>query len=70
MSTLLGSASPVAGTRACACGHPEHEHDAIVHPSLLEAQMAELLPRSAIVVQESSTARTTLLPFGYQAMPW
>ena len=48
----------------------EHEHDAIVHPSLLEAQMAELLPRSAIVVQESSTARTTLLPFGYQAMGW
>jgi len=32
--------------------------------------MAELLPRSAIVVQESSTARTTLLPFGYQAMGW
>src|SRR6266540_3974687 len=48
----------------------EHEHDAIVHPSLLEAQMAALLPRSAIVVQESSTARTTLLPFGYQAMGW
>src|SRR6266545_2391387 len=48
----------------------EHEHDAIVHPSLLEAQMAALLPRNAIVVQESSTARTTLLPFGYQAMGW
>ncbi|HLQ23867.1 MAG TPA: thiamine pyrophosphate-binding protein, partial [Gemmatimonadales bacterium] len=48
----------------------EHEHDAIVHPSLLEAQMTELLPRSAIMVQESSTARTTLLPFGYQAMGW
>ncbi len=48
----------------------EHEHDTIVHPSLLEAQMAELLPRNSIMVQESSTARTTLLPFGYQAMGW
>lgn len=48
----------------------EHEHDTIVHPSVLEAQMADLLPRETIVVQESSTARTTLIPFGYQAMAW
>ncbi|OLC34125.1 MAG: hypothetical protein AUH81_12805 [Candidatus Rokubacteria bacterium 13_1_40CM_4_69_5] len=48
----------------------EHEHDATVHPSLLEAQMAELLPRHSIMVQESSTARTTLLPFGDHAMGW
>ncbi len=48
----------------------EHEHDAIVHPSVLEAQMAALLPRNTIMVQESSTARTTLIPFGYQAMAW
>jgi benzoylformate decarboxylase len=48
----------------------EHEHDTIVHPSLLEAQMAAVLPRSAVMVQESSTARTTLLPFGHQAMGW
>src|SRR6266478_3027601 len=32
--------------------------------------MAELLPRNSIMVQESSTARTALLPFGYQAMGW
>jgi benzoylformate decarboxylase len=48
----------------------EHEHDAIVHPSLLEAQMAAALPRDTFMVQESSTARTTLLPFGHQAMGW
>jgi benzoylformate decarboxylase len=48
----------------------EHEHDTLVHPSLLEAQLAELLPRDAAMVQESSTARTTLLPFGHQGMAW
>ena len=48
----------------------EHEHDTIVHPSVLEAQMAELLPKTGIMVQESSTARTTLIPFGHQAMAW
>jgi benzoylformate decarboxylase len=48
----------------------EHEHDPIVHPSVLEAQLADLLPRNAIMVQESSTARTTLIPFGHQAMAW
>ncbi len=48
----------------------EHEHDAIVHPSLLEAHLAEVLPRNSVMVQESSTARTTLLPFGYDGMAW
>jgi benzoylformate decarboxylase len=48
----------------------EHQNDTIVHPSMLEAQLAELLPRHAMMVQESSTARTTLLPFGHQAMGW
>jgi benzoylformate decarboxylase len=48
----------------------EHEGDTIVHPSVLEAQLAQLLPRDAIMVQESSTARTTLLPLGYQGMGW
>jgi benzoylformate decarboxylase len=48
----------------------EHEHDTIVHPSVLEAHMAELLPRHTTMVQESSTARTTLLPFGHQGMAW
>ena len=48
----------------------EHEHDPIVHPSVLEAHLAELLPRNSMMVQESSTARTTLLPFGHQAMGW
>src|SRR5881409_1020277 len=48
----------------------EHQHDPIVHPSVLEAQLAELLPRNSIMVQESSTARTALLPFGYREMGW
>ena len=48
----------------------EHEHDAIVHPSFLEAQMADILPRDTVMVQESSTARTTLMSFGYDAMAW
>jgi thiamine pyrophosphate-dependent acetolactate synthase large subunit-like protein len=48
----------------------EHEHDAIVHPAVLEAHLAEFLPRNTAMVQESSTARTTLLPFGHDAMGW
>jgi len=48
----------------------EHERDTTVHPSLLEAQLADLLPRNTVVVQESSTARTTLLSFGHEAMAW
>ncbi|MCZ6680975.1 MAG: thiamine pyrophosphate-binding protein [Candidatus Poribacteria bacterium] len=46
----------------------EHEHDETIHPSLLEAQMAEQLPRNSIIVSENPTARTTLLPFGYEDM--
>jgi benzoylformate decarboxylase len=48
----------------------EHQHDTIVHPSVLEAQLADVLPRDAVMVQESSTARTTLLPFGHGGMAW
>jgi thiamine pyrophosphate-dependent acetolactate synthase large subunit-like protein len=48
----------------------EHEHDTIVHPSVLEAQLAELLPSQTMMVQESSTARTTLMALGHQGMGW
>ncbi len=48
----------------------EHQNDAVVHPSVLEAQLAEVLPGHAVMVQESSTARTTLLPFGHGGMAW
>jgi thiamine pyrophosphate-dependent acetolactate synthase large subunit-like protein len=48
----------------------EHEGDTLVHPAVLEAQLAEVLPRETVMVQESSTARTTLLPFGHQGMAW
>jgi benzoylformate decarboxylase len=48
----------------------EHERDETVHPSFLEAQLAGTLPRHSVMVQESSTARTTLLSFGHQAMAW
>ncbi|HEV2057417.1 MAG TPA: thiamine pyrophosphate-binding protein [Methylomirabilota bacterium] len=48
----------------------EHEHDTTVHPSRLEAQLADLLPRNTVMVQESSTARTTLMSFGHDAMAW
>src|SRR3989441_4762568 len=48
----------------------EHEHDTLTHPSVLEAQLAEMLPKNTVMVQESSTARTTLLPFGHGGMAW
>jgi thiamine pyrophosphate-dependent acetolactate synthase large subunit-like protein len=48
----------------------EHEHDMIVHPAVLEAHLAQALPKNTLMVQESSTARTTLLPFGKDAMHW
>jgi thiamine pyrophosphate-dependent acetolactate synthase large subunit-like protein len=48
----------------------EHEHDATVHPAVLEAHLAELLPRTTTMVQESSTARATLLPLGLGGMVW
>lgn len=48
----------------------EHERDAPVHPAVLEAQLASVLPKNTVMVQESSTARTTLLPFGHGGMEW
>jgi benzoylformate decarboxylase len=48
----------------------EHEHDATVHPAVLEAHLADLLPRTTTMVQESSTARATLLPLGLGGMAW
>jgi thiamine pyrophosphate-dependent acetolactate synthase large subunit-like protein len=48
----------------------DHEHDAIVHPAVLEAHLAQILPKNTLMVQESSTARTALLPFGQDAMHW
>ena len=48
----------------------EHEHEAIVHPAVLEAHLAQVLPKNTLMVQESSTARTTLLPFAKEAMHW
>jgi benzoylformate decarboxylase len=48
----------------------EHEHDAPVHPAVLEAQLAAVLPKSTVMVQESSTARTTLMAFGHGGMEW
>jgi benzoylformate decarboxylase len=48
----------------------DHADDAIVHPAVLEAQLAAMLPRDTVMVQESSTARTALIPFGHEAMAW
>src|SRR2546422_2488420 len=48
----------------------EHAGDAVIHPAVLEAHLADVLPRETVMVQESSTARTTLLPFGYGGMTW
>ena len=48
----------------------DHSDDAILHPAVLEAQLAAMLPREAVMVQESSTARTALIPFGHDGMTW
>jgi benzoylformate decarboxylase len=48
----------------------EHQNDTLTHPSVLEAHLAQLLPKETVVVQESSTARATLLPFGHGGMAW
>jgi len=48
----------------------EHQNDADVHPSVLEAQLASVLPKDTVIVQESSTARTALLPLGHGGMAW
>jgi thiamine pyrophosphate-dependent acetolactate synthase large subunit-like protein len=48
----------------------EHEGDAVIHPAVLEAHLADVLPRETVVVQESSTARTALMNFGHDGMTW
>jgi benzoylformate decarboxylase len=48
----------------------EHQNDSLTHPSVLEAHLAELLPKNAVMVQESSTARTALMSFGQGGMVW
>jgi thiamine pyrophosphate-dependent acetolactate synthase large subunit-like protein len=48
----------------------EHEHDSVIHPAVLEASMAAVLPKQAVMVQESSTARTALMNFGHGGMTW
>jgi thiamine pyrophosphate-dependent acetolactate synthase large subunit-like protein len=48
----------------------DHSDDAIVHPAVLEAQLAAMLPRDTVMVQESSTARTALIPLGHEGMTW
>src|SRR5437870_3227926 len=47
-----------------------HEHDTPVHPAVLEAHLASVLPKSTVMVQESSTARTALMAFGHGGMDW
>ncbi len=48
----------------------EHQNDPLTHPSVLEAHLASLLPKNAVMVQESSTARTALMSFGEGGMAW
>ncbi|HXD97684.1 MAG TPA: thiamine pyrophosphate-binding protein [Candidatus Acidoferrum sp.] len=48
----------------------EHQNDTLTHPSVLEAHLASLLPKNAVMVQESSTARTALMSFGHDGMAW
>ena len=48
----------------------EHQHDTLTHPGVLEAHLAEILPKDAVMVQESSTARTALLSLGQGGMAW
>lgn len=43
---------------------------AIIHPAVLEAQLAAMLPGDAVMVPERSTARTALIPFGHEGMTW
>jgi benzoylformate decarboxylase len=48
----------------------EHEGDAVIHPAVLEAHLADVLSRDTVMVQESSTARTALMSFGHGGMTW
>jgi benzoylformate decarboxylase len=48
----------------------EHQNDSLTHPAVLEAQLAQLLPKETVMVQESSTARATLFSLGHGGMAW
>src|SRR5262249_59315659 len=48
----------------------DRSDDAIIHPAVLGSHLAEMLPRDGVMVQESSTARTALIPFGHGGMTW
>ena len=48
----------------------EHQNDPLTHPSVLEAHLAEILPKDTVMVQESSTARAALMSFGHGGMAW
>ena len=48
----------------------EHQNDTLTHPSVLEAHLAEILPKDGVMVQESSTARTALMSLGHGGMAW
>jgi benzoylformate decarboxylase len=48
----------------------EHQNGPLTHPSVLEAYLAEILPRDTVMVQESSTARTALMALGHGGMTW
>jgi thiamine pyrophosphate-dependent acetolactate synthase large subunit-like protein len=48
----------------------EHAGDTLLHPAVLGAELAQVLPRETVMVQESSTARTTLIPLGLGGLAW
>jgi thiamine pyrophosphate-dependent acetolactate synthase large subunit-like protein len=48
----------------------EHQNGPVVHPAVLEQHLAEILPRETVMVQESSTARSTLMALGHGGMTW
>jgi benzoylformate decarboxylase len=48
----------------------EHAGDTLLHPAVLGAELAQVLPRETVMVQESSTARTTLIPLGHGGLAW
>jgi benzoylformate decarboxylase len=48
----------------------EHQNDSLTHPAVLEAQLAQLLPKETVMVQESSTARAALMSLGHGGMAW
>ena len=48
----------------------EHAGDTLLHPAVLGAELAQVLPRETVMVQESSTARTALIPLGHGGLAW